>query len=122
MNTTPTGVVATFADGAIEEGTLLIGAEGAHSVTRQFLFSSSPQDGELLPTPIVAYAAITTVSHDTALAIRRLHPTYCMAMEPEGRFAWANSLSLPFLPPPISFPFSLLFSFPFFPSSADRVK
>ncbi|KAK5662465.1 hypothetical protein OQA88_8376 [Cercophora sp. LCS_1] len=84
-------VTATFTDGTTEHANLLIGAEGAHSIARDFLFRSSPQDAVLLKSPVVASIAIAKFDREIALALRKVHPTYHMTFEPEGRFTWAST-------------------------------
>lgn len=88
INTTEEGVTATFADGTVESGTLLIGAEGAHSVTRDWLFQASPQDAALQTVPISSFATLTRFNRDIASSLRDIHPTYCITLDPNGLFTW----------------------------------
>ncbi|SPQ24342.1 9bad8591-60f0-48ac-b62c-9d858c158f63 [Thermothielavioides terrestris] len=89
ITTTDDGVSAAFEDGTTEHGTLLIGAEGAHSVTRAWLFRSSPADGALQRVPISAFAALTTLPAPTALALRAMPSTWFIAIDPRGVFTFA---------------------------------
>ncbi|EEB94008.1 hypothetical protein MPER_07259 [Moniliophthora perniciosa FA553] len=54
-------VTATFTDGTTEHGTLLIGADGAQSAVRNFLFPSDPAKAALKPSRIVSRMVITTL-------------------------------------------------------------
>ncbi|KAF2192840.1 FAD/NAD(P)-binding domain-containing protein [Zopfia rhizophila CBS 207.26] len=81
-----TTVTATFEDGSSESGTLLIGAEGAHSQVREYLMGK--EKAALLPSPIVASATITHLPKEAALALRKLHSRHCIAFHPDGYFSW----------------------------------
>ncbi|KAK4111756.1 FAD/NAD(P)-binding domain-containing protein [Canariomyces notabilis] len=89
--TTEQGVTATFEDGTTEEGSLLIGCEGAHSVARNFLFQMTPNEAELLELPISAFVTITNFSRDLALALRKVHPTYVITVDPTGLFFFCSA-------------------------------
>jgi 2-polyprenyl-6-methoxyphenol hydroxylase-like FAD-dependent oxidoreductase len=78
------GVTATFEDGVVEKGTLLIGAEGAHSVTRKWLFGSSPDHAALQHVPISCFTTLVKLKRETALSLREIHPTYCLTVDPNG--------------------------------------
>lgn len=82
------GVTATFEDGTAESGTLLIGADGAHSVTRDWLFASAPEDAAMRHVPISSFNTLTKLSRETALSLRKIHPTYCITMDPNGLLTW----------------------------------
>lgn len=83
-------MTATFIDGTAETGHLLIGADGAHSATRKWLFRSSPEKGAMLETPIVASVAITTLRPDIAVAVRNLNPRAYLTMDSDGLVTWAS--------------------------------
>jgi len=71
---------------------MLIGADGAHSAVRNFLFQSSPQDAELLDTPIVASETVAKFDDaDVALALREIHPLAYITLDPNGVFSFASS-------------------------------
>lgn len=91
ISVTATGVTATFTDGAQETGTMLIGTDGAHSAVRNFLFRSSPQEAELLDTPIVASETVAKVDADVALALREIHPLAYITINPNGVFSFAST-------------------------------
>ncbi|KAK0740157.1 hypothetical protein B0T18DRAFT_439943 [Schizothecium vesticola] len=92
ISVTATGVTATFTDGTKESGTMLIGADGAHSAVRNFLFQSSPQDAELLDTPIVASETVAKFDDaDVALALREIHPLAYITINPNGVFSFAST-------------------------------
>ncbi|KAK4155973.1 hypothetical protein C8A00DRAFT_41448 [Chaetomidium leptoderma] len=90
IDTSEEAVSATFTDGTVETGTLLIGADGAHSVTRDWLFRSRPEDGALHALPISSFIAITKLNRETALALREVHPTYCITLNPNGLFTFVS--------------------------------
>ncbi|KAL2130378.1 hypothetical protein VTI74DRAFT_6540 [Chaetomium olivicolor] len=84
------GVTATFADGTTEAGDLLFGAEGAHSVTREWLFQHNPQGAVLQQLPISSFATLTKFSHETALAVRNIHTQYYITLDPSGLFNFVS--------------------------------
>ncbi|KAK4195428.1 hypothetical protein QBC40DRAFT_289047 [Triangularia verruculosa] len=88
VSVTNSSVSAIFSDGTLETGTLLIGAEGAHSPTREFLFRSSPQDGELLSCPVVTTATLAKFPPDIAAELTKLHPRHVITLDPAGMFVW----------------------------------
>ncbi|KAK3346884.1 hypothetical protein B0T25DRAFT_571986 [Lasiosphaeria hispida] len=88
ISTVEDGVIATFTDGTTESGNLLIGADGAHSIVRQYLFQESPQDALLLKSPILATVAITTLDRGAAAAIRKLNPTFHMTLDSNDPANW----------------------------------
>lgn len=91
-------MTVTFEDGTQETGNLLVGSEGAHSPTRDFLLG--PKEAELLPSPAVASVTITTLSREASIALRKLHPRYTISFHPNGTFTWMSSeFSLPFTYP-----------------------
>ena len=63
---------------------MLIGAEGAHSVTRDWLFQASPSSTSLHDVPISSFCTLTKFSRELALTIRALHPIYAMTLDPSG--------------------------------------
>ncbi|KAK3986103.1 hypothetical protein QBC44DRAFT_311584 [Cladorrhinum sp. PSN332] len=83
-----TTVSLAFTDGTSETGTLLIGAEGAHSPTREFLFKSSPQDALLKSCSIVTTATLTEFPSDISAELAKLHPRHIVTFDPAGFFVW----------------------------------
>ncbi|PVH89150.1 FAD/NAD(P)-binding domain-containing protein [Cadophora sp. DSE1049] len=81
-------VTATFTDGTSETGNLLIGCEGAHSLTREFLLG--PKEAELLLSPCVASVIITKISKQASIDLRALHPRYTITFHPNGTFTWMS--------------------------------
>lgn len=73
----------------METGNLLVGAEGAHSLTREFLLD--PKEAELLPSPCVASVTITKLGREASIALRALHPRYTISFHPDGTFTWMSS-------------------------------
>ncbi|KXX79373.1 FAD-dependent urate hydroxylase [Madurella mycetomatis] len=88
ITTTDQGVTASFEDGTIEHGSLLIGCEGAHSITRNWLFQSSPMDADMIELPISSFSTLTKLGREMALAVRNVHPTYWITLDPTGLFAF----------------------------------
>ncbi|KAK0668363.1 hypothetical protein QBC41DRAFT_226336 [Cercophora samala] len=88
VSVTDSGVTVCFSDGTLETGTLLIGAEGAHSPTREFLFRSSPQEAALLSCPIVTTATLTTFPPEIARELAKLHHRHILTFDPDGLFVW----------------------------------
>jgi 2-polyprenyl-6-methoxyphenol hydroxylase-like FAD-dependent oxidoreductase len=78
-----------FEDGTQEAGALLIGAEGAHSLTREYLIGK--EEAQLKSSEIVASFALTALDKDVTLALRNLHPRYCILFHPNGTFAFNSS-------------------------------
>ncbi|KAL9640248.1 MAG: hypothetical protein Q9164_000394 [Protoblastenia rupestris] len=79
-------VTLHFEDGTRETGDLLIGAEGAHSLTREYLLGKDA--AQLLPLDYVASYALTTLGKESTLALRRLHPRYTAQVHPDGVYAF----------------------------------
>ncbi|KAF2841942.1 FAD/NAD(P)-binding domain-containing protein [Patellaria atrata CBS 101060] len=77
---------AKFEDGSEHTANLLIGAEGAHSVVRNFL--CGPEKGALKESPLVANATICRLPAENALAIRKLHHRSTIWFHPNNSFTW----------------------------------
>ncbi|ESK85483.1 fad binding domain-containing protein [Moniliophthora roreri MCA 2997] len=89
IDTDGQAVTATFTDGTTEQGGLIIGAEGAHSVVRKFLLG--PEKAALKPSPIVLTMVMTKLPPDAVEKIRGLHERMSTCFHPEGVFAWFGS-------------------------------
>ncbi|PMD32036.1 FAD/NAD(P)-binding domain-containing protein [Hyaloscypha variabilis F] len=81
-------VTITFTDGTKATGNLLIGAEGAHSVVREYLFGA--EEAALIPSPVVASVTICKISREASLKLRALHPRYIITFHPNGVFTWMS--------------------------------
>ncbi|KAF5373043.1 hypothetical protein D9758_001503 [Tetrapyrgos nigripes] len=81
-------VTAVFEDGIKEEGKLLIGCDGAHSKVRDFLLG--PESAALKPLPFLSSVVLASVSKETALAIREVHPRNVSVISPSGTFGWIS--------------------------------
>ncbi|KAK4182708.1 hypothetical protein QBC35DRAFT_444706 [Podospora australis] len=81
-------VTAVFEDGTAEVGTLMIGAEGAHSPRCQFLFHTAPREGALLTCPTVTSCAITKLDSKITAALAKLHPCLVSTVDPSGLLTW----------------------------------
>lgn len=80
-------------DGSQESGHLLIGAEGAHSPTREFLLG--PKDAALIQSKAVASVTVTKLSREASINLRKLHQRYMISFHPNGTFTWHSSMSSP---------------------------
>ncbi|KAK3296637.1 uncharacterized protein B0H64DRAFT_415985 [Chaetomium fimeti] len=89
ITVTEGGITAGFKDGTAENGTLLIGAEGAHSPTRAWLFQLSPEDAALQKVPVSSFGTVAKLTRETALSLRNIHPIYSMAVGPDNVFVFA---------------------------------
>jgi 2-polyprenyl-6-methoxyphenol hydroxylase-like FAD-dependent oxidoreductase len=78
----------TFEDGTQATGNLLIGAEGAHSPTREYLVGV--QEAALIKSPVVASVSICKVSREASEKIRALHPRYVITFHPNGVFTFMS--------------------------------
>jgi 2-polyprenyl-6-methoxyphenol hydroxylase-like FAD-dependent oxidoreductase len=86
-------VTLTFQDGTQESGDLLIGAEGAHSLTREYLLGK--EAAQLRPLDVVASYVLTTLDKGTTLSLRQLHPRYTAQIHPDGVYAFIAGKRLP---------------------------
>lgn len=90
---TSDGKVATasFEDGTSETGDLIIGAEGAHSVVREYLLGSGA--AALVPNHIVATISIVQLPRESVEKFREYCPKNRMFMlfHPDGNFTWLGS-------------------------------
>lgn len=84
-------VTVTFEDGTQATGNLLIGAEGAHSPTREYLVGV--QAAALIPSPVVANVSICKISREAAKTLRELHSRYVITFHPKGIFTFMSSKS-----------------------------
>ncbi|ESK87238.1 fad binding domain-containing protein [Moniliophthora roreri MCA 2997] len=103
-------VTATFTDGTIEHGTLLIGTDGAQSVVRNFLFSSDPAKAALKPSRIVSRTVITTLPPHAVDNIRALDKRMSIGHHPGGIFAWFGSHECPPNVPSSKWKYTLMMS------------
>jgi 2-polyprenyl-6-methoxyphenol hydroxylase-like FAD-dependent oxidoreductase len=82
-------ITITFEDGTHARGNLLIGAEGAHSPTREFLLGV--KDATLIPSPIVASVSLCKISRQAAQKLRALNSKYVITFHPKGIFTFMSS-------------------------------
>lgn len=75
-------VTATFMDGTVEMGNLLIGAEGAHSPTREFLVGA--ERAALIQSPIVGTICMTKLPAESSLKLKEIHDRFILSFHPKG--------------------------------------
>ncbi|KAK7522760.1 uncharacterized protein IWZ02DRAFT_490182 [Phyllosticta citriasiana] len=83
------GVTASFADGTQHTATLLVGAEGAHSPTREYLLG--PEKGKLAYSDIVMATSLIKLPVDKVRELQALHERITCALHPNGNFLWFAS-------------------------------
>ena len=86
-------MTVTFEDGATETGDLLIDAEGAHSVVRDYLVGRDT--AALVPSHIVATASIVQLPRESVKKFRQYCPDNRMFIlfHPHGSFTWLGGQS-----------------------------
>ncbi|KAF1975131.1 FAD/NAD(P)-binding domain-containing protein [Bimuria novae-zelandiae CBS 107.79] len=81
-----TSVTAHFSDGTTTTGSMLVGADGARSTTRQCLLA--PQLGSVNRIPYCATFVEGKFSKEQALYLRSFHPLYLATAHPENLFGF----------------------------------
>lgn len=85
-------MTAFFQDGTSHTADLLIGCEGAHSPTREFLLG--PEKAALAPSPVVSTATITKLPASSVALFQDIHYRSCIWFHPSGDFVWFGGQSL----------------------------
>lgn len=77
---------AIFQDGSTATGKLLVGAEGAHSVVRDFLLG--PEEAKLEMSPLVASTAMAKLPADAAKKFKEYDSRSMVIFHPAGYCNW----------------------------------
>lgn len=80
---------AVFEDGTAATGDLLVGAEGAHSIVRKYLFG--PEKAALQDLPIVATGTISRLPADAVHKFKEFANRLFISFHPDGMFNWISS-------------------------------
>ncbi|NRQ38179.1 FAD-dependent monooxygenase [Nonomuraea sp. NN258] len=99
---TDAGVRATFADGTVAEGDLLIGADGLRSRTRQIIDPAAPGERYGGMVNVGGYARGVRLGDEpgTMNGIFGRHAFFAYAADPGGEVWWAANLMRPAEPTP----------------------
>ncbi|KFY24346.1 hypothetical protein V493_05297 [Pseudogymnoascus sp. VKM F-4281 (FW-2241)] len=99
-------VTAVFADSSRAVGSLLVGADGAHSVVRTCIFGPEKARASNVP-----YSAINLCvkynDAEKARFVRQLHPIMSMAIHPDGHWMWISIQEVPDPEDPSTWSFQL---------------
>lgn len=79
-------VTIIFEDGTLETGSLIVGADGARSVTRNLVVGS--QAASSVRLPVAATFCQATFTKEQAIFLRSFHPLYLAAVHPSGCFSF----------------------------------
>jgi 2-polyprenyl-6-methoxyphenol hydroxylase-like FAD-dependent oxidoreductase len=104
------GVTATFTDGTTLSGRILVGADGAHSTTRELLVGQSLAQVKRLPFAATFIQAQYT--REQALFLRSFHPLYLASPHPNGLFAFFGLQDAPDVDLPENWTFFFYISWP----------
>ncbi|KAF2853219.1 FAD/NAD(P)-binding domain-containing protein [Plenodomus tracheiphilus IPT5] len=119
------GVRVFFTDGSTDEGTLLIGIDGANSPVRHALLG--PEKARMEPLPFALMNFNVTYTAEQALFIKnRIHPLIDIAYHPSGHYMRLNVLDMPDADEPSTWSFQILSTWPLktvvdYDNEGDRV-
>jgi 2-polyprenyl-6-methoxyphenol hydroxylase-like FAD-dependent oxidoreductase len=88
--TTDGQVIATFKDGTVAKGGLLVGADGNNSVVREGLMDNS----KLTPLPINLIGVARHFTPEQAVLARALNPLLFFAMHPHTNIFYFYSIQV----------------------------
>ncbi|KAL2210963.1 putative monooxygenase [Sarocladium strictum] len=87
------GIIAHFEDGSSIEGTMLVGAEGANSQTRQCLVPNAYRNR---PIPVRFVGVALKMTPEQVKPLRHIDPLLFQGCHPEtGNFLWISMMSTP---------------------------
>ncbi|KFY77573.1 hypothetical protein V499_03086 [Pseudogymnoascus sp. VKM F-103] len=99
-------VTAIFADSSRAVGSLLVGADGAHSAVRTCIFG--PEKGRASSVPYSAVNICVKYNDaEKARFVRQLHPIMAMGIHPDGHWLWISIQSVPDPNDPATWSFQL---------------
>ncbi|KFZ22699.1 hypothetical protein V502_02820 [Pseudogymnoascus sp. VKM F-4520 (FW-2644)] len=99
-------VTAIFEDSSRAVGSLLVGADGAHSVVRTCIFGPEKARASSVP-----YSAVNLCvkynDAEKARFVRQLHPVMAMGIHPDGHWLWISIQDVPDPNDPATWSFQL---------------
>lgn len=95
FNETGDGLVVFFDDGSIVRGTMVIGADGPRSKTREFAMGAGDPDKAAVTKFPIFHTNMTVCYNDAEKAelVRKKYPTSYLALSPKSFHAFQSSMS-----------------------------
>ena len=111
-------MTATFADSSTATATLIVGCDGAHSITRSLILPGPQSQTEDIPYH--SFNVSCTFPAKLALKLRSLDPIFTVSYNPRNFMWWYSIQDIPFADaPPETWVFQNLFSWRGSPTPAD---